>query len=971
MKDAFMLKPQTTTGGSVEKSTLNRAQCHFISNTHWDREWRFSMQRTRHMLVYMLDMLLDIFEKEPNYKSFHLDSQTIPLLDYLEIRPERQAILKKYVSEKKLFVGPWFCLPDEFCVSGESLVRNLLLGHKIARQFGHVSKTGYSPFSWGQISQMPQIYKGFGINFAAFYRGVNTIVAPRSEYMWEGADGSTLVASRLAIRPRYNVWYVIQRPAYWNQQNENNRVMSWNGGHGPFRFVDEMHCGLDMQYMHPRFDYFAKNVEQRARQAYDEQDGDWTTIHRFWSCGHDSSCPDIREIQMIADCNEAIKDKADIFHSSFEDFQKGVCQNVSPSLPLVKGEMRHYYTKGSTSVLYGWIISARMDLKKDNFITERALTNYAEPLAVFAGLLGAPYPQGFMDTAYHWLLQNHGHDSIGGCSRDIIGGDMVYRTRQCREISSCVTERAMLDIVGSIDLSKYKADDMVLMVFNPASFVRSEVLPAVVDIPQEWKCDGFEIVDEQNERVRMQICEKAGQNYPIVQSPNDTANMFPMKRYNIRAQLENIPAMGYRTFFVKPVKKFRVHHTKPMLTGPQTMENEFIAVRVNSNGTLNVTDKTTGQVFGELGYFRDSSEIGNPWEHHTVVNESKYTTLSEKAKVALIRDGELETVFCVTIDWALPEGRTKDDKARSEHLKAYTVVNTVTLRRGQPWIEIITTLDNNVEDHYLQVAFPTNIKSDKVMVQGQFDVIERSVIPPDPSLFDEKPQTEQPMNSFVDISDGRFGLALLNEGLKAYEATDDPARTVSLTLLRCFPLRICVTQEMLDYSQSDKGSQCLGKHSFRYAVMPHLGDWDKAKVWQAAERFNLSFLAAQVGPTEHGTEPLSKSFLEIKPDVLPVSAVKRSESGQGWIIRLYNPFEKTVTGAIRLNHGLTGPATAFSPVERIMAEFDLPQGQGKKWSRIRTVTLEEVPEHDLVMDADGWVKFDIGKKKILTIEFLS
>jgi len=176
---------------------------------------------------------------------------------------------------------------------------------------------------------------------------------------------------------------------------------------------------------------------------------------------------------------------------------------------------------------------------------------------------------------------------------------------------------------------------------------------------------------------------------------------------------------------------------------------------------------------------------------------------------------------------------------------------------------------------------------------------------------------------------------------------------------------------MLDYSQSDKGSQCLGKHSFRYAVMPHLGDWDKAKVWQAAERFNLSFLAAQVGPTDHGTEPLSKSFLEIKPDVLPVSAVKRSESGQGWIIRLYNPFEKTVTGAIRLNHGLTGPATAFSPVERIMADFDLPQGQGKKWSRIRTVTLEEVPEHDLVMNADGWVKFDIGKKKILSIEFLS
>jgi len=75
--------------------------------------------------------------------------------DYIEIRPEKEEAIKRLVSERRLLIGPWFCLPDEFCVGGESLIRNLLLGHKIARRFGHVSKTGYSPFSWGQISQMP------------------------------------------------------------------------------------------------------------------------------------------------------------------------------------------------------------------------------------------------------------------------------------------------------------------------------------------------------------------------------------------------------------------------------------------------------------------------------------------------------------------------------------------------------------------------------------------------------------------------------------------------------------------------------------------------------------------------------------------------------------------------------------------------------------------------------------------------
>ena len=74
--------------------------------------------------------------------------------------------------------------------------------------------------------------------------------------------------------------------------------------------------------------------------------------------------------------------------------------------------------------------------------------------------------------------------------------------------------------------------------------------------------------------------------------------------------------------------------------------------------------------------------------------------------------------------------------------------------------------------------------------------------------------------SFVDISDSVNGVALLNTGLKAYEAADDEHNTMYLSLLRSFPLRICVTTDMQDYSSWDKGSQCIGKNTFRYAFMP-------------------------------------------------------------------------------------------------------------------------------------------------------
>ncbi|MBI9017802.1 MAG: hypothetical protein JEZ07_11145 [Phycisphaerae bacterium] len=954
------------------KRVGKKTQCHFISNTHWDREWRFSMQRTRHMLVYMMDMLLDIFEKEPQFKSYHLDSQTVPLQDYLEIRPEKKDILMQLVKEKKLFVGPWFCLPDEYSLGGESLIRNLLLGHKIAKGMGHVSKTGYSPFGWGQISQMPQIYKGFGINFAAFYRGVSTEAAPNSEYLWQGADGTEIVASRLGMRPRYNVWYVVQRPAYWQQEDENNRVIPWSCGSGPFKFVGEQYQDFDAQYARPKYNYDKSVIPARAKQAMEEQDGDWTTDHRFWSCGHDSSCPDIREVQMIKDCNDALEGSSDVFHSSFEEFQKQILENVSDKLPTLKGEMRYYSDSKVTSPLFGWIISARMDVKMDNFKTERELIQYAEPLAVYASMLGAGYPQGFLDNAYNWLLQNHGHDSIGGCSRGIISDDMLFRTRQCREISSCVAERALLDIAGAIDYSGYQDEQIALFVYNPASFSRDEVVSLKLEIPRDYQSGSFEIFDADGNEVDLQI-EGSDDSFQIVQSPNDTANAFMTKQYRAKAKLNDIPAMGYKTFFVKPIGEQDVVPSRPasMVTNINTMENECLRVVIEANGTMTITEKQTGRVFERMGYFRDTAEVGNPWQHEDVEYMQSFTTINERAEVCLVKDGALEASYRVVIDWLLPESRSVGDKSRSDRKKVVKLINTITLRKGQEWVDITTEVDNTVEDHYLQVAFPCGVVADKVFAQGQFDVLERSVKLPYSEKYREPPQSEEPMNSFIDITDGQNGLAIINEGMKAYEATDQNCPELRLTLLRSFPLRICVTQEMTDYSQVDKSSQCLGVHKFHYAVMPHQGDWQQAGLWKASEQFNLPLVIAQTAPVQDGTESLEKSFLEISPDDLHVSAVKRSEDGLGWVVRLFNPFEKTVKGKVRLNGGLCNVRSLQSPVERVRSEFKLSDQAGWPWKEIRLVDLEENDGDKVCLDMAGWVDVEIGEKKIVTMKFLA
>ncbi len=951
------------------KDGEQKAQCHWVSNTHWDREWRYSMQRVRYMLVAYLDMLFDIFEKEPAYRSFHLDSQTVPIRDYLEIRPEMEATVRRYVKQKRLFIGPWFCLPDEFCVGGESLIRNLLLGHRIAREYGPVSKTGYSPFGWGQISQMPQIYRGFGIEMSAFYRGVNTIAAPRSEFLWEGPDGTNIVGSRLAKRPRYNAWYVITRPLLWNVADENGRDVAWSDGHGPFRFIDTEYADLDCRYVHPKYAYHRHQVAARAAQAFDEQDGDWTTPHRFWSNGHDSSCPDIREARMIRDCREAIKDKADVFHSTVAAFQEGVLKSVDPGkLNRINGEMRYFYTEGSTAPLFGWISSARMDIKQDNFRTERALTTYAEPLSVFGAMLGAPYPRGFVDAAYDRLLQNHGHDSIGGCSRDIVHDDMLFRSRQVREISSCLIETAMMNIAGSIDLSDREPSDVALVVYNPAPFKRSEVMTAVIETPCEWKSPAFDIVDAEGKRVATQQLAGKDTQHTVVQCPTDCANILSGTRHTVAAKFDDVPGMGYRTCFLKQIKTPRAE-TGSLLKSRRVMENEYLSVRVNPNGTLDITDRRTKRVMKGQGYFRDSSAIGNPWERARVEREQTFDTKKEKAAISVKTSGPLETSFEVVLNWKLPAGRSKDEKRRAARMVPCRIVNTVTLRKGEPWVAIETTVENRSEDHYLQVSFPTGIETETVHARTPFDVVERNIQLPDRRLYAERLQTEQPMDSFVDIFDGSHGVAFLNEGMKAYEAHDDRPRTVSLTLLRSFPLRICITQgKMTDYSHLDKGSQCLGTHTFRYAVMPHRGDWLTAGIWKAAERFTAGFRAVQVGPTAHGTEKLEKSFLELKKDGLHVSGIKRSEDGKGWIVRLFNPADRTVRDAVRLNGGRSGPKPA-SPVRRRRNDESLPGKKGRAWKKVQVTNLEEIPERTVKIGKNGWVSIRAGRRKIVTLKF--
>src|SRR5256885_16838001 len=124
-----------------------------------------------------------MLDRDPKFTHFMLDGQTIVLDDYLEVKPEQEKRLKKYTRSGRIQVGPWYLQPDEFLVSGESLVRNLQIGLRQASEFGEPMHIGYVPDTFGHIAQLPQVLQGFGIDNAIFWRGVGA-EARKSEFLW-------------------------------------------------------------------------------------------------------------------------------------------------------------------------------------------------------------------------------------------------------------------------------------------------------------------------------------------------------------------------------------------------------------------------------------------------------------------------------------------------------------------------------------------------------------------------------------------------------------------------------------------------------------------------------------------------------------------------------------------------------------------------------------------------------------------
>ena len=151
---------------------LNKKKKEVIAylHTHWDREWYREFEVFRLRLLKVFDNVLDMLE-ENRIPSFYFDGQVSALLDYLEIRPEREEQIRRLIYEKKLFIGPFYCLVDEFLTDGICFRKNLEIGVKIAKEFGCNDYIAYLADTFGHSKNIPDILKEFEIDKAIVWRG--------------------------------------------------------------------------------------------------------------------------------------------------------------------------------------------------------------------------------------------------------------------------------------------------------------------------------------------------------------------------------------------------------------------------------------------------------------------------------------------------------------------------------------------------------------------------------------------------------------------------------------------------------------------------------------------------------------------------------------------------------------------------------------------------------------------------------
>ena len=332
------------------------------------------------------------------------------------------------------------------------------------------------------------------------------------------------------------------------------------------------------------------------------------------------------------------------------------------------------------------------------------------------------------------------------------------------------------------------------------------------------------------------------------------------------AYVEGIPQKGY-SCIKAPVLTNRVK-----IDGKR-VETDRLAITFDEYWQIaSVYDKracrellSEGGVGNELRVYADYPDNYDAWEWQAY-SRGEYRTLREVSEVSVVEDGARAGIRI------------------TRPYRSSAVVQTVWFYDGTPRIDFDTVCDWHEKHQMLKAAFHVDINADRATYDVQFGSVER------PTHFNtswDSARFEVCAHKYADLSDGGYGVALLNDCKYGYDIHEG---VMQLSLLRCpaFP-----------YEEADEGEmRCT------YALLLHEGGVLGSDVIATAYALNNPFLAVKA-TGKASTLPTSYSLVSVSDPRIVCETVKEAEDGEEIILRLYESQNKKGSVTLTLAEGIS------------------------------------------------------------------
>ncbi|MFQ3544403.1 mannosylglycerate hydrolase [Halobacillus rhizosphaerae] len=822
-------------------------QVHIVPHMHWDREWYFSTEESRILLVNNMEEILDRLETDPDYPYYVLDGQTSILEDYFAVKPEAKDRVWNLVQAGKLIIGPWYTQTDEMIVGGESIVRNLLYGMKDSNEFGSPMMIGYLPDSFGQSAQMPHIFNGFDIKYTMFWRGTSERHGTdKTEFYWESKDGSRVLVQLLPLG------YAIGK--YLPQEEDA--------------------------------------LKNRMEKYFPVLDRGATTDHLVLPNGHDQM-PIQKDIYEVMEQLKKSYPDREFFLSKYEHvFAEIEKQN---DLAALEGE----FLDGKYMRVHRSIYSTRMDIKAANTRIENKITNILEPIASMAYDLGFEYHHGLIELIWKEIMKNHAHDSIGCCCSDKVHQEIANRLFLAEEKTDQLIDFYKRKIVDAMD-SDNNLDRFTL--FNLLPYSREEVVTTELIT----KHQGFDLVDIDGSQLEYEVLAVEEHDPGLIDRQIvHYGNYDPFLKYKIQLKA-SLPPMGYSTWFVQESQAEAGYS----LENKQQVETDHFIVKTNGNGTLSIFDRQTEKTFDQVLLLENGGDDGDEYDYSPLENEDLIYSNQVAAEVAMTQN-QYEAVIDISYDLPVPkdiEERINGEHSSKVGVHfAVTIQNhkpvikvTSELNNEAKDHRLRTLIPTGI-----QSAFSV---ADTQFGHIQRDVYDSAMDVWEEEEWSERPDSVYPFLHYVDVSNEEYGMSLLTNSSREYEIVDD---SIALTLFRSIGhlgkadlIRRPGRPSGIKLPTPD--SQMIGQIKLDFGLYPHEGNAFTAKTARIAkeyltpvETYNKIPHHAMKLNKDHIQTPLNYQLMEEGNDEVVLSTLKKAEDTDALLLRSFNPYEEEKIASYR------------------------------------------------------------------------